>query len=590
MGKLTGFIENFKKSGTLIRMIFILQGCATYEIWTILILSVLSGLLPLLSVFAMLQMVKVIMLPKIDLVYFLVAISLMLLPNIFDWLISTIQGVLGERISTLASIKLGEEMKRKMTKIDFRYRECEECTNIVNRASSALDIGNLTSVLSQIPKLLSNLISTVSISILIISVNIYILPLLIILIYISYIIRKKAMSEMYESIINSTDNTRIDNEYFAHLTNMGRVLELKIFGGIKWMCDKWKEQHKICLNENKNRMVKFAYKQGASIFVATSLMQIISIAVLILMNTLSISNVIKVIQATKSLNLNITYIIVTLTLIQQVYETTRFYFEFIDIDKFVEEKYGIEQEGAVGITLHEVKFSYNEGMYAIKNINADIKPGEKIAIVGRNGSGKSTLIKNLLGIYKPSSGSIKYYDSKGVYPSGKRIRTSGLFQDYAIYKLTIREEIAISEIFNKNEDKQILEAAYAMGISDIVEKSGIDAQLGIEYGGVELSGGQWQRLALTRSMFKKNCGLLVFDEPMAALDAFAETRIINSFLNIADKSTAIFITHRLSSIAHVDRIFMMEDGEIKEIGTHKELMELKGKYFEMYNCQAKLYI
>lgn len=244
------------------------------------------------------------------------------------------------------------------------------------------------------------------------------------------------------------------------------------------------------------------------------------------------------------------------------------------------------------ISVKQMSFSYpgTEG-YALKDINFNIKKGEKIAIVGRNGAGKSTLIKLLLRLYDPSEGSILIdeKDYRDVNVVSLRHKFSCLFQNFSLYSVSLGENIALDAAVSSDKIRHSLEKA---DISDLISRDNnlIHAQINRDFdpNGMILSGGQRQRIGISR-LYYQNRDIMILDEANSALDPIAEKEINDLTFKAADGKTTIFISHRLSSAVNADRIFYMEDGQILEVGTHDELMNKGGKYAEMYHIQAEMY-
>jgi len=226
---------------------------------------------------------------------------------------------------------------------------------------------------------------------------------------------------------------------------------------------------------------------------------------------------------------------------------------------------------------------------AISNLSLDIKSGETIAIVGENGAGKSTLVRLLSGIYSPDYGSVNIggLDSKKHHPTGMFSRTSGVFQRYQCYKMTLADNVKIS---NTSTTMQYDKIQHALDSAEFNAKGlQLDAMLSPEFDGIDLSGGQWQRLAIARGLYRQN-DFIVLDEPTAAIDPIEETRIYNQFKELARDKCAIIVTHRLGSARLADRIVVMDKGEIVDIGTHDELIARPGKYADMWVAQASWYV
>jgi len=244
------------------------------------------------------------------------------------------------------------------------------------------------------------------------------------------------------------------------------------------------------------------------------------------------------------------------------------------------------------IRVENLCFSYETSKReALKNINIIIPAGKTIAIVGANGSGKSTFIKLLCGFYMPTSGRI-FYDDKNTEMLGQQAiskNMAAVFQDFALYNVSALQNIALGNIDDKPDFDKVVEAAKAAGIHDVLANlpQGYHTILGnIFNGGEELSMGQWQKLAVARA-FYRNAELLIMDEPSSALDVYSETQIMDSLRLMSQNKTAIIISHRLTSVQWADEIYVFDQGEIIEHGSHVELLASKGNYFKLYEATKK---
>ena len=239
------------------------------------------------------------------------------------------------------------------------------------------------------------------------------------------------------------------------------------------------------------------------------------------------------------------------------------------------------------ISLDNISFAYPGGGSVLTDINLTIKQGETLAIVGENGAGKTTLTKIIIGLYKPTSGATRYgnNDICSFVTKTRFNRVSGVFQNYIRYKLTAKENIKISDVENQSD---VEEAAIKAGAQLSHLPNGFDTMLSREFDGTELSGGQWQRIAIARGLYRDH-DIIVLDEPTAAIDPIEESNIFRLFNESAKDKTAILVTHRLGSTKISDRILLMENGRICELGTHEQLMARDGKYAQMYREQASWY-
>lgn len=242
------------------------------------------------------------------------------------------------------------------------------------------------------------------------------------------------------------------------------------------------------------------------------------------------------------------------------------------------------------ITVENITFSYEGNpKNSIDGISFEIKPYEKIALVGYNGAGKTTLTSLLLRLYDVNSGSIKIgeRDIRNETVESHRNRFSAVFQDFQIFSASVGENVALSKDFDEGRVNKALSAAgFTKDLPD-----GLDTILLREFdeNGIMLSGGEQQKIAIARA-FYKNCPYIILDEPSANLDSISEYELNHAIMTEAVDKTVIFISHRLSTTRHADRILMMENGKIIESGNHDELMALNGKYAEMFNLQAEKYL
>lgn len=241
------------------------------------------------------------------------------------------------------------------------------------------------------------------------------------------------------------------------------------------------------------------------------------------------------------------------------------------------------------IKIENLSFTYpGNNEPTLNNINLTIKPYEKIALVGFNGAGKTTLTNLLLRLYDVSDGCIKIdgEDIRNVPLKEHRERFSAVFQDFQIFSCNLGENVALS---NKYDKEQVENALKHSGFSKQL-KNGTESELLREFddGGVMLSGGETQKVAVARAFYKQ-CPYVILDEPSANLDPVAEYNLNRAMLDVAEKKTVIFISHRLSTTVNADRIYVMENGRIIEQGTHDELMTQKGTYAYMFNLQAEKY-
>ena len=275
-------------------------------------------------------------------------------------------------------------------------------------------------------------------------------------------------------------------------------------------------------------------------------------------------------------------------------------FEFLEYEpKLVspENPQPIEAEAdkkGLDIEFRDVSFTYpDKEVPALRKVSFTIGAGEAVALVGSNGAGKTTIVKLLTRLYDPDEGeiliggrNIKEYDLKEL-----REHVGVIFQDYVTYYMTARENIGVGRITDIENQSLVVSAAQKSGANAVIERlnEGYDTMLGRWFEkGAQLSGGEWQKVALARA-FMRDAGILILDEPTSSLDAQAEYDVFAKFRILTKGKTALFISHRFSTVRLADRILVLEHGNILESGSHRQLIELDGRYAELFNLQAEAY-
>lgn len=271
-----------------------------------------------------------------------------------------------------------------------------------------------------------------------------------------------------------------------------------------------------------------------------------------------------------------------------------YYFEIVNVKDNM--TYGVKEldlSYKFEIEFNNVSFKYpNTESFALKNINIKINNGEHLAVVGRNGSGKTTFIKLMCRLYDVTDGeilingiNIKDYSKESIIKL-----YSVVFQDFKIFSITLAQNISANEKYDKERLYDALDKANIKGrVLAMENKESTYLYKDLDKSGIEISGGEAQKLALARALYKDS-PVVILDEPTAALDPVAENEIYNRFNSFVDNKTAIYISHRLSSCAFCNRIAVFDKSHLVETGTHQELLNANGKYSELWNAQAKYYV
>lgn len=273
-------------------------------------------------------------------------------------------------------------------------------------------------------------------------------------------------------------------------------------------------------------------------------------------------------------------------------------FDIIDVEPIIKEKENpvkLTLKSPPSIEFKDVTFAYPETKVKIlKNFSLTINPGDKIAFVGENGAGKSTIIKLLARFYDVDEGEILI---NGVNIKDLELKSwygymGVLFQDFNRYEYTVKDNIHFGRESENDALEGIIKAATSSGAHSVINKldKGYDQMLGKMFEeGTELSGGQWQKIALARAFFR-NAPILVLDEPTSSIDARAEAEIFSKVEKLSKDKTVLIISHRFSTVRNADKIYVIDGGKIIESGSHKELMKVNGQYAELFNLQAKGYL
>lgn len=320
------------------------------------------------------------------------------------------------------------------------------------------------------------------------------------------------------------------------------------------------------------------------------LLSIFSTILLLLHQILDVGMMAAALAAFTSFQTAAKYFLVSLGRIPECAAFVKDYYDFMDME---EAEKGTEKlcSDFDSIKVKQLSFSYpGRKTPAVSNLSFTIKRNEVVAIVGNNGSGKTTLVKLLTGLYQAQKGQIYYgrQNLRSLDPEEFYKQISFVSQDFIKYELTVRENIGIGDWKQMENTDKIYMLLHQVGLETFISQASVNQLLGNEFGGRELSVGQWQKLAIARGMMKDS-SVIFLDEPTAALDPLMETKVLKMFLKIAREKTAIIVSHRIGICKEVDKIIVMKEGKIAEIGNHEELLAEKGEYYRLYTMQQKWY-
>ncbi|GHU39846.1 ABC transporter ATP-binding protein [Bacilli bacterium] len=377
--------------------------------------------------------------------------------------------------------------------------------------------------------------------------------------------------------------------YYQDLFLSSASKEIKVLGLHHYFFDAWQKAAEAhILREKKLIRIQTLLDTCNSLIVnLVTIGNMVFIVVLLAKGQITLSVFGAVLALTGGLVTDTTQLLTCFaTLIGKQQEAKQF-FDFMSLPS--QDKKGQILSEVTELSLENVNYRYPQTTkYVLKDIDLRIKSGEKIAFVGENGGGKTTLVKLILGLLSPSMGRLRIngIESETLNLGSRLSQQSTVSQELSRYKtFTVKENVYLGDTLNSLDETKIDKALDFVSLGDIAS----DEVLGKEVGGIDLSGGQWQKLAIARSVYR-NRDLLVLDEPTSNLDPLMETEIFQHYLAMANDKTVIYVTHRISMAALAERIIVIQDGKIIQDGNHDNLMKNKGEYQRLYQEQAKWYV
>ncbi|WML42061.1 ABC transporter ATP-binding protein [Neobacillus sp. OS1-2] len=560
-----------------------------------IILKAIISFFPVLSIYLFQKLINTIMIyaqkktTLEEIIYlFILQISIIIISFAIDHILNINDQIMDNKVNYYTK----EKVIDKVSKLEFIKFEDPENYNYLTRVMA--NTSQIKSFLTNTVGLISSFVSLVSIIIHLFSINWLIVVILFIGI-IPYLIVEIRFSKKYFNLF--TDLTPFDRKesYLFNLnTNRNTLKEIKLYNVFGFIKEKWENiffyttKKRVELAKTKSKQIFF------SEFFITATYALCGFVILKDLHRSSAlaGGLIATLQSIQYLQGELTKSSRNLSQTHESYLFIEDYVKFLTSPE-KEPKSHIPISKIMNIKIDNLNFTYpNQLIPSIKNINLEINSQKKVAIVGENGCGKTTLIKCITGLYNTND-SIKVngLPLDQINPLTYQARLSVLFQDFIRYDMSVRFNIGIGNVNNIDNEILIKDAAKKATIDNYINglSKKYDSILGRFFeGGNELSGGQWQKVAIARSLFR-NSDLIILDEPTAALDPISEVEIIKDLFDKNNHCSIIFVTHRLGAASLADEILVLKEGQVIERGNHQELLNLNGEYHKMYIAQSSWY-
>ncbi|WP_273320758.1 ABC transporter ATP-binding protein [Vallitalea guaymasensis] len=506
-------------------------------------------------------------------------------------------GYYSQKFQLVIRTKVRGELLEKASKIKYEYFEDEKTVEIIDRTFNDFDNSVRLLFPMYVVYFLTSSISLVGF-IVFTAKQAWWVPLVLLLPFFPYLFLQYIKRyDFYNVIEKYWKKDRINDILAGYLKSRNYIREQRIFNSFNYLIDIY-EQRIIKRNKEFEKEYKKYWKDNLIYNLIIDITIVINLLIqlyMLLTNNPNTSIGLFIALSGQILGLKGLYsglIVPILSSVRQM-RYINFYYKFYEFEN--------TKSGSIKIVPKEIEIEFSDvyfkypgtDKYILNGVSFKIPKGKKISLVGANGEGKTTLIKLLLGLFEPTSGHI-LLNNRLLEDYSEKARCNmfaPIFQDFYKYSLSLKENIAVGSIDNIDNYKMICEAAESAGVTQFLYKlpNNYDSQLNRDFTeGVDLSGGQWQRIALARA-FMGNKPCILLDEPTSQLDPMAEAKLYEEFSNIIKDKTSIFITHRLASTKITDKIFVLKDGKIEEEGSHDELMAHMGIYYDMFNSQRSWY-
>lgn len=487
--------------------------------------------------------------------------------------------------------RLAYDTLTKVEGLPLRTIENSKIQDLIAR-TSRIDTGDVLGIYLTTTFLLCGVIRSISIFAVLYTLNFFVFMTVVLVAVPTFIVKNIMDRKSMMLIKEQTEEERLSSSYLDILFNREAASELYTYANRMALGRRWlKLRKKLDRESIKLLNKKSIYEICAAIIRTIGLFIVLVYALHLFMSgQLVVGAIAAVIIALQHLQWLVSAFVHQINGVFATKVVLEDYKMLMELPNEIEIAAPKPSTDSSMIRLSNLHYKYPEASdYNLRNIDVSIRMGEKVAIVGKNGSGKSTLIRLLLGLDVPDRGNI-VLGPIGTSTICFRDHSTAMLQDFTRYSLSIKDNVAISDTIYYEDEDRIKQSIEWAGIGKKLYRldKGIDTILNPTFDGTDLSGGEWQRVAAARAYFRERM-ILVFDEPSAALDARKESELYQQFVSLSSDKTAIVVSHRLPIARLVDKIIVMDEGAIVEVGSHDQLMFLKGYYYRMFVAQASMY-
>ena len=496
------------------------------------------------------------------------------------------------RIDFQTGQQLQIELGEKGTRLSMICYENTETNNMLKRAKNCIEQERFSDLSLSVFNILAEFLKVNGTLLVLAGFHPVLVGISLLSVFPYLIVRLVRGKEFYELKRYQAAGERRRNYLYHLFGDKQAVKELRIFE-----IEDYIEQKMYAARDNmKQEVWNFKKRDMRSLLICEIfcksgyLLSIFSTILLLLHQVLDVGMMAAALVAFTSFQTAAKYFLVSLGRIPECAAFVKDYYDFMDMEEAEKETEKLCSDFD-SIKVKQLSFSYpGRKTPAVSNLSFTIKRNEVVAIVGNNGSGKTTLVKLLTGLYQAQKGQIYYgrQNLRSLDPEEFYKQISFVSQDFIKYELTVRKNIGIGDWKQMENTDKIYMLLHQVGLETFISQASVNQLLGNEFGGRELSVGQWQKLAIARGMMKDS-SVIFLDEPTAALDPLMETKVLKMFLKIAREKTAIIVSHRIGICKEVDKIIVMKEGKIAEIGNHEKLLAEKGEYYRLYTMQQKWY-